>query len=71
MIDLIKDHKHIWLSFGVPMQSPGPVSVLISVNFGLTNQEFIMWSSDTFGEWLLLILVSGHSDLPDGFYGAK
>ena len=35
------------------------------------HTEFILWSSDTLGEWLLLILVLGLSDLPHGFYGAK
>ena len=62
--------------FAVPMESPGSVSVLTSINFDRTNlnvrhTDFIMWFSDTLEEWLLPILVLGHSDLPHGFNGAK
>ena len=30
-----------------------------------------MWSSDNLGNWLLLLLVLGHSNLLHRFYGAK
>ena len=32
-------HAYFWLSFAVPLQSPGPVPVLTSVDFGNTNLD--------------------------------